>query len=247
MKTVSLELVPREENALREELTLVKKYSDRINVINIPDLLRLPLRSWEGAAIAKEFFPRVIPHIRAMDIDLSQPLPMREFLRQHDITEVLVVEGDPPQDMHHAVYPTVTTDVIAKFRAEMPEVTVYAGIDQYRSSMRHEFIRVQRKKQAGAVGFFTQPFFDVRLMAIYADMLAGLNVYWGVSPVTSPMSKCYWERKNNAVFPQNFTPTLEWSNNFAKQAADFAEQNNGNIYFMPIKVDLQTYLSGVLS
>lgn len=245
MSRISWELVPREENSLREELIQLQNYAHKIDVINIPDLLRLEMRSWAGAKIAREYFPKTIPHIRAMDIDLSQPLPMRDFLREAKITEVLVVEGDPPQDMRHAVYPTVSTDVIAKFRAEMPEVTVYAGVDQYRDSMRREYIRVQRKKQAGAAGFFTQPFFDLRFMDMYADMLEGLDIYWGVSPVTSVASQSYWERKNNVVFPKDFAPTLEWSQNFARLVVEFAAKRNGNIYFMPIKVDLKDYLANI--
>ena len=36
----------------------------------------------------------------------------------------------------------------------MPEITVYAGIDQYRSSMKEEEYRIRRKQLAGAKGFF---------------------------------------------------------------------------------------------
>ena len=96
MKRVSVELVPREEESLRGELELLKKYQGQVNVINIPDLLRLPLRSWEGAGLALEYFSAAMPHIRAMDIDLDRELPMKEYLREHRITEVLVIEGDPP-------------------------------------------------------------------------------------------------------------------------------------------------------
>lgn len=243
MKRISLELVPRDEESLRRELEIAKKFAAKIGIINVPDLLRYEMRSWQGAAIAGEYFGAVMPHIRAMDIDLSKPLPMSGFLREHGIGEVLVIEGDPPQSMSHDVYPTVATDVIAKFRAEMPEVKVYAGIDQYRSSMRSEFIRVQRKKQAGAAGFFTQPFFDLRYLEIYADMLDGLDVYWGVSPVTAPMSQRYWERKNNVVFPKDFAPTLEQSQNFARKVLEFADARGDSVYLMPIKVELEPYLS----
>ena len=69
--------------------------------------------------MAAEYFPAVMPHIRAIDIDIARPLPMQEYLREHGIREVLVIEGDPPQDMMHTVYPTVSTDVIRKFREEM--------------------------------------------------------------------------------------------------------------------------------
>lgn len=245
MGRISVELVPRDEAALRAELALVEAHSARIDVINVPDLLRLPLRSWEGAAIAQESFPAVMPHIRAMDIDLGQELPMKAYLKEHHIREVLVIEGDPPQDMTHEVYPTMSVDVIRKFRAEMPEVRVYAGLDQYRGSMADELYRVRRKVQAGAAGFFTQPFFDMRHLSLYADMLAGLDVYWGVSPVMSGRSQSYWERKNRVVFPRAFCPTLDWSIRFSREVMAFAETEGASVYLMPIKTNLEAYLKGV--
>ena len=130
MKRISVELVPRDEDALRGELALLSKFQEQVDVINIPDPLRFPTRSWQGAAIAKEYFSESMPHIRAMDIDLDKELSMKDYLREHDIREVLVIEGDPPQDMMHEVYPTNSVDVIWKFRKEMPEVKVDAGIDQ---------------------------------------------------------------------------------------------------------------------
>ena len=135
MKRISVELVPRDEDSLRQELSLLAKFKDKVDVVNIPDLLRFPIRSWQGAAIAQETFPASMPHIRAMDVDLDKELTMKAYLREHNIREVLVIEGDPPQDMMHEVYPTNSVDVIWKFRKEMPEVKVYAGIDQYRGSM----------------------------------------------------------------------------------------------------------------
>lgn len=247
MKRISVELVPRDEEALRQELALLQQYQEKVDVINIPDLLRFPLRSWQGAAVAKDFFPASMPHIRAMDINLEEELSMKEYLRAHDIREVLVIEGDPPQDMMHEVYPTNSVDVIWKFRKEMPEVKVYAGIDQYRGSMAQELYRVKRKLQAGAAGFFTQPFFDMRYLAVYADMLQGLEVYWGVSPVMSARSQSYWERKNNVVFPHSFRPTLEWSVDFAHEVMEYAEREQTNVYFMPIKTNLVAYLAGVFA
>ena len=241
-----MELVPRNEDELREDLKITRDCVRGVDVINIPDLLRLDIRSWEGAAIAQEYFSAVMPHIRAIDVDLTKPLSMRLELRRSGITEVLVIEGDPPQDMNHKFYPTVTTDVIQKFHQEMPEVKVYAGIDQYRGSMRQEMYRIQRKLQAGAVGFFTQPFFDMRLMEMYADMLDGQNVYWGVSPVMSERSQSYWELKNNVVFPKDFKPTLDWSIEFSRRALEFVNKRGANLYLMPIKSNLKAYLQGVL-
>ncbi len=247
MKRISVELVPRSEETLREELQLLKNIIPDIDLINVPDLLRCDIRSWQGAALAAEYFPAAMPHIRAIDIDIAQPLPMKDYLREHKIREVLVIEGDPPQDMMHTVYPTVSTDVIRKFREEMPEIKVYAGIDQYRGSMRQEQYRIRRKLQAGASGFFTQPFFDQRLLEIYGDLLEGLEVYWGVSPVMSARSQSYWELKNNVVFPRSFRPELEWSIHFARQVREFADRRGDSIYLMPIKTNLSAYLSGVFA
>lgn len=246
MNRISVELVPRSEEGLVAELKSLKQSIGKVDLINIPDLLRCDLRSWQGAEIAQRYYPVAMPHIRAMDIDISKPLPMADYLREHNIKEVLVIEGDPPQDMMHTVYPTVSTDVIRKFREEMPEIKVYAGIDQYRSSMRQEQYRIRRKLQAGASGFFTQPFFDMRFLEMYADMLDGLDVYWGVSPIMSARSQSYWELKNNVVFPKAFQPTLDWSIEFARKVVEFADKRNGNVYLMPIRTDATAYLSGIL-
>jgi methylenetetrahydrofolate reductase (NADPH) len=249
MKRISVELVPRDENIFRSQLQLLQdEIHDReIDVINIPDHPHYEIRSWQAAKLAKQHFAAVMPHIRAMDIDLAKPLPMAEALREDGIHEVLIIEGDAPQDMSYKVYPTETTDVIRKFREEMPEIRVYAGIDQYRSNMREELYRIRRKLQSGAVGFFTQPFFDMRLLEMYADMLSGIEMFWGVSPVMSTRSESYWELKNNVIFPRGFTPTLEWSIDFSRRVFDFAASHNNSIYMMPIKTNLLPYLQGVFA
>lgn len=245
MKRISVELVPRSEEAIREELQILYETFDCIDIINVPELLRYDVHSWEGAAIAQESYSAAMPHIRAIDIDLGRPLPMAKYLVEHKIKEVLVVKGDPPQDMNHTVYPTVTTDVIRKFHEELPGIRVYAGIDQYRGSMRQEEYRIRRKLQAGAAGFFTQPFFDMRYVEMYAEMLDGLEVYWGVSPVMSARSQSYWEMKNNVVFPKGFVPTLDWNIDFSKRVLEFVRMCDASIYLMPIKTNLIAYLSGV--
>lgn len=247
MTRISVELVPRSEAAMKEELQLLQDNFNCIDLINVPELLRYDVRSWEGAAVAQQYFPVVMPHIRAIDIDLSQPLPMADYLTEHDINEVLVITGDPPQDMSHKIYPTVSTDVIRKFREELPHIRVYAGIDQYRGSMRQEKYQIQRKLQAGATGFFTQPFFDMRYLAMYAEILEGVDTYWGVSPVQSVRSVNYWESKNNVVFPKAFAPTLAWNIDFSRRVLEFVEKTGSNIYLMPIKTNLLPYLSGVFS
>ncbi|WP_036720755.1 methylenetetrahydrofolate reductase [Paenibacillus harenae] len=244
---ISLELVPREADELRAELQFIKNRFPIINTINIPDLTRFELRSWEAAALSQEGDKASIPHIRAMDFQMENPLPFVPYLDEHGITEVLVVTGDAPKNSGLPTYPTTCTDMIAKIKKEHPHLKVYAAIDPYRNSASKEYDYVQRKMDAGADGFFTQPFFDLRFMEQYAEMLEGLEVFWGVSPVVSDKSKAYWETRNQVVFPPDFQPTLAWNIEFSRKALALAKRLNSPIYFMPIKVDLAAYLEGVFS
>lgn len=242
---IAVELVPRTSDAVREDLKIVEQYCPHLDIVNVPDLLRYETRSWEACATVQSPFLRTIPHIRAIDLDLNQPLPMADYLRKHQIKEVLVVGGDIPQEMGHHIYPTTSTDIIRKFKQEMPEVKVYAAIDQYRTSIREEAMYIQRKLYAGADGFFTQPFFDVRFMEMYAELLKGHDVYWGVAPVMSERSVFYWEVKNNVVFPSKFEPTIEWNAQFAREALETVDKLGSNIYFMPIRMNLARYFSSI--
>jgi methylenetetrahydrofolate reductase (NADPH) len=123
---------------------------------------------------------------------------------------------------------------------------VYAGFDPYRSGVRDELTYLQAKREAGADGFFSQPFFDLRLLDVWAELLAGDRVFWGVSPVLSPRTRSYWETKNRAFFPADFAPTLDWNRDFAARALSWARAAEANLYFMPIRVDLETWLGGIL-
>ena len=84
-------------------------------------------------------------------------------------------------------------------------------------------------------------------MEMYADMLDGLNIYWGISPVLSERSVSYWEIKNNIIFPKDFEPTLEWNIDFARKVRLFVEEIGGNMYIMPIKANLTEYMNGIFS
>jgi methylenetetrahydrofolate reductase (NADPH) len=246
LQKLSIELVPRNPEALRRDLQQVRDCFPAIDTINIPDLLKFPLRSWDACVQARQLFPHAIPHLRAIDFDLDKPFPLVETFRQHGIDSVLIIAGDQPQDMSRRVFRTSSVDLIRAVKTQMPDMKVYAGIDPYRTGIKTELDYVKRKRDAGAAGFFTQPFFDLRLMEIYHDLLSGLEVFWGVSPVMSERSKDYWDNLNNAIFPPDFTPTLEWNRRFARQALDFAAKTDSNLYFMPIRVDLFAYLEGIL-
>ncbi|ADV67585.1 methylenetetrahydrofolate reductase [Deinococcus maricopensis] len=248
---VSVELVPRDAASLAEELAQVRAHLPGVNTINIPDLSRFPLRSWEGCAHAKGCFgdsglQHVIPHVRAIDVNPNRPLAIAAYLAEHGIDEVLVVTGDAPADMSRPIYNNDALGVIRKFREELPHVRVYAGLDPYRQGFTREREYAQRKLDAGACGFFTQPFFDVRLMDVYADLMDGVDVFWGVTTVTSTRSLRYWETRNHAVFPRGFQPTMDWNRQLARDAFAFARERGAHIYFMPVRADVRAYLEGIV-
>jgi len=231
---------------LNKELQLVSSHFPSIERINIPDILRFDLRSWQGCAIAGKIFPKTIPHVRAIDFDPNAPILIEPELCREEIEAVLVITGDLPQDMAHKVYRTSCLEMIRRLKRELPQLKIYAGMDPYRSGIKEEIDYLKAKLDAGAEAFFTQPFFDLRLMEIYQGFMQDCIIYWGVSPVLTENSQNYWENKNNAVFPPDFEPTLEWNRGFAQQALQFAEAHGDNVYFMPIRTDIAAYLDGIL-
>ena len=161
---------------------------------------------------------------------------MLEAILAAGLGEVLVIRGDPPHDMSHRTYPSGSEDIIRRFKRRLPSLRVYAAFDPYRLGFRDEMTGVQRKLDAGADGFFTQPILDVRLLEICAELLRGHCVFWGIAPVVGERSKAYWETTNRVIFPTGFSPTLEMIRDLG-----------GNAYFMPIRVNLTQYLTGLLS
>ena len=162
---ISVELVPRSAAAVLRDANLIKAQFKQITMLNVPDLLHFSLRSWEACAHTAPIFRCSIPHVRAIDISPYAPLPMAETLLNAGLAEVLVVGGDPPRDVEHVSYPQSSVDVIRRFKRDLPNIKVYAAVDPYRQGFRAERDYISRKLDAGADGFFTQPFFDLRLMA----------------------------------------------------------------------------------
>ncbi len=243
---ISIELVPRSLTHLRAELATLAQHFGGVDTVNIPDLLRFKTRSWQACAHAAGQVQRAIPHIRAIDIDPRRPLPMAEHLRQHGISEVLIVSGDPPEGMSSLVYNVTALDILRKFRRELPEIKLYAGLDPYRQSFAAERDYAEEKLEAGASGFFTQPFFDLRLMELYAELLPDAEIFWGVTTVMSERTLNYWRERNKAVLPRTFEPTLAWNRRLAADALQFSRERDQHIYYMPVTADLREYLEGII-
>ena len=242
---ISIELVPRNETDLKAQLAEVRRFP-RVDTVNIPDIIRFPLRSWQSCRLARETVPRVIPHLRAIDVDPTKEVLAAGELDRQGIEEALVVAGDVPADMSQRVYTTGSLELIRKMRREHPGIRLYAAFDPYRQGIQAERTYAEQKLEAGASGLFTQPFFDVRLMEVLAEQLAGIEVFWGVTSVLSRRSQRYWQTRNRAVFPADFEPSLQWNRRLAGDALAFVESNGGNIYFMPIRAGIGEYLEGIL-
>ncbi len=245
MSRISVELIPRNEVSLSTELRAVKENFPLVDTINVPDLLRFDLRSWNAAVICKYYFPYSIPHIRAIDTDISEGFKQKDFILDNNIPAVLVVNGDLPTDPSRKVYKTRSTDLIALIKKEAPGVKVYGALDQYRTTINEEMAYVERKLKAGADGFFTQPFFDMETLERFHKLTGTTEVFWGVSPVTTEKSKHYWEEKNKVVFSKDFDISLEANIEFARSALAFTQEKQASIYFMPIRTGVVEYLSGV--
>jgi methylenetetrahydrofolate reductase (NADPH) len=211
---------------------------------NIPDILRMPLRSWQACVIVKRYFRRVVPHLRAIDFCLTKPSAIEEAIGSFD--EVLIISGDTPRDFSRITYPTTSVDLIAFVKRRFPHIRVYAGVDAYRRGPRAELDYLKRKIEAGADAFFTQPFFCLHLLDAYISMLSAYDVFWGISPVLSEKSRSYWEATNQAVFASDYQHTMEYNQSFARSFLDRLSGDRSHVYFMPIRTDTVMYLEGIL-
>lgn len=247
---ISIELVARDAAYLDSDLYQLSHLYKGFNTVNIPDLLRFPVRSWQGCAQAKHYVDSAIPHLRAIDFDLSKPWTLINYVRRHRLNELLVVKGDPPVDGGSGFFDTSSVELIACIKRELPLVKVYAAIDPYRAQLDVEVAYAKEKLAAGADGFFTQPFFDLALMEQYAKALRELSgqveIFWGVSPVLGEASRSYWQRVNKVSFPEGFMADLDWNQRFARDALKWVKSRSESIYFMPIRVDLKSYFTSVL-
>ncbi len=245
---VAVELVPRDAAALASQLEELSNLS-AVETVNVPDLAHFAWRSWEAALAVTASDGcrwRCVPHVRAMDVDVTAPWRPLARLASAGIDELLVVTGDLTPDMGHQVTGASAIAVIRALKAADPRLKVYAALDPYRAGFAAELDYARRKLEAGADGFFTQPFFDLRLMSVWRELMPGVTVFWGVTSVTSERSKRYWLTRNRAVFPAGFEPTLAWHQRFAADTLEFAARFDADVYFMPIRVGIREWLGELL-
>lgn len=71
------ELIPRGEAEVCADAETVCAALSAAHMLNIPDLMRLPLRSCGACAVTWQVMPRSIPHLRASDIPARERLILR--------------------------------------------------------------------------------------------------------------------------------------------------------------------------
>lgn len=241
MTRISIELIPRSLETLSKDIKIVEKAFPSFDLLNIPDLPRLSLRSHEACTlITQHKNVRVIPHVRAIDVAPGAPLPGANFA---NLEAVLVVAGDPlPGEVIRKVYPNSSVDVITRYRRELPHLDVYAVFDPYRRAPWEELEEIARKKDAGVTGFFTQPLFDLNMLAVCIDWLRDDRVFWGISPVIEKKTFEYWKRTNHIIFPRHYNFSLSANIIFAQKMINIIKEKNDDVYLMPLRVDLEEYL-----
>ncbi|NBV43028.1 methylenetetrahydrofolate reductase [bacterium] len=241
-----IELVPRDPDGLIEEARLLLNRFPALSGVNIPDVTRLPHRSHSVAEKAAASGILAIPHIRCVDRSIADSIALVSRLVAGGVRQVLIVSGDknPKQE---TVYDVTPPDLIRELRVQFAGLEIYAGIDPYRNNLIDELRYADKKRAAGANGFFTQPFFDIHHAMYFSRILGQSHLFLGISPVTTSNSKTYWENVNKAVFPASFDLSMEWNARVAKDIISFAQESGNHVYLMPIKVDAAAYLDQVLT
>lgn len=241
---ISFEIVPRSLDAFDEQYAFVETLGSAINIINVPDIQRFDTRSWQVASRIDRSRYQFIPHFRAIDFKIESGELFR-IIEDYELDRLLLVSGDPPEGLKRAYYNTDVVDLIRAVHHRFPAIRIYAGFDPHRNGVQDECDYIHRKADAGARGFFSQPFYDARMIEIYSEQMENLETYVGISPITTKSSKNYWEVKNKVKFPKGFSPDYEWNVDFANHVIAAAKLNGLNVYFMPIRIDLQRYFAAL--
>ncbi len=236
----SFEIVPRTHQAFETQYQFVSTLGKSISMINVPDIQRFDIRSWDTGKKIDRSKHQFVPHFRSSDFSLESGDIFR-IIEENELDHVLLVSGDPPEGIKREFHNTSVLDLIRVVKQRFPNITIHAGFDPHRNGLQEECNYVQRKVDAGASGFFSQPFYDIRLIEIYAEHLQGIETFIGLSPITTLSSMNYWEVKNKVKFPVNFKPEYDWNIDFSNQVISMARDIGFNIYFMPIRINLQDY------
>jgi len=240
-----IELVPRDLQSVEEDAGHILTHFSRISGINIPDITRLPIRSYD---VARTFLKRgflVVPHIRSIDFTEVTAKRLFEGLVADGLTHVLIVSGDN-DGLSKSIQGLSSLTLISLLKRWFPHLLVYGALDPYRRSSVSELDYCHQKLDVGCDGFFTQPFFNTHHAESFLQALSHTQLFIGVSPVTTQKSKTYWEIHNHVQFSPTFQLDLDYNLALARQLIQLADRYAQHTYHMPIKVDAREYLLRLL-
>ncbi len=241
-----IELVPRPsiESVTDQASFLLHRFSDQVSGINIPDVKRLSVRSYDAAKVFLRRGIFVIPHIRSMDFSGESAIILFDELRSLGLTHVLIVTGDVYPEFN-SNEPLTAIDMIGLLKKRYPDLIVYAALDPYRTSSDEELMYCHQKLDTGCDGFFTQPFFDLELADWYLPRLTHTEVFVGISPVLTAKSKQYWAMRNHVIFSELFQLELRYNICLAHDLMSLARRYGQHTYHMPITMDAQEYVQAL--
>jgi methylenetetrahydrofolate reductase (NADPH) len=189
---IALELVPRTLDSFLEESKAHINNFPKIKAINIPELRSVEIKSFEASEHLLKNGVVAIPHFRLIDRTLDDLETKIEKLVSLGLEQVLLISGDPPIDVSNFVPSGVKVpQAIKHLKAKFPRLKVYAGQDSYRQSFKKELDYCKEKLEAGADGFFTQPFFSEGILNQWLEQLQEIEMWIGLSPVTGTASRNY--------------------------------------------------------
>ncbi|MDR2580274.1 MAG: methylenetetrahydrofolate reductase [Fibromonadaceae bacterium] len=240
---IALELVPKNLDSFLEESKSHIDHFPKITAINIPEIRSVEIKSFEASEHLLKNGVAAIPHFRLIDRSLSDLEKMIEKLIPLGLKQTLLISGDPPVDMPNFVPSGVKAPEAIKYiKSKFPQLKVYAGQDSYRQSFRKELDYCKEKLNAGADGFFTQPFFSEGILTQWLEQLPETEMWIGLCPVTGQNSRNYWETVNQVVFPPNFKFNLEGNCILGRRILTLVEAAKKDAYLMPITVSASKYL-----
>ncbi len=245
-KDIALELVPRSLDGILAEAKQSLATFPFVTSVNVPEIRRLPIKSFEPSQLLLQSNIDTTPHFRLIDRTEKDLLQKISALVEAGLKQVLLIGGDPAHDDPNFVPSGLTTlSAIQAVKREFPELKIYAGLDPYRSSFREELDYAFAKREAGCDGFYTQPFFSIGMLELWLEQLPEAEIWFGIAPVYTERSKNYWERVNNVVFPPNFSFDKNFNTRLARQLLVTISETQQRAYLMPVANGAIEYLQNL--
>ena len=244
---IFLELVPRDlDNLTRLSKQSLARHS-LITGINIPDIKRINIRSYEAVRHLLEHNIRCLAHIRSQDSTLDEHIEIISPLVDLGLTEILIISGDPIKPGVVPTYKSTVLELVSELKSKFDFLNVYCGFDPYRQELNTEINYAYEKLAAGCDGLFSQPFFDIELADTVLSAFNHTQFFAGIAPVTTKASFEYWINVNKVAFPDTFKLDFEYNYKLAQELIGLATSYAQHCYLMPIRMPVAEYLSGVFS